>query len=414
MIRRILEATVRREHGRIFAALLRRYQDFDLAEEALQDAYLKAHEHWPSTGIPENTGAWLMTVAHNRLIDLLRQRRHSLDHAEVASAITLAALDETDNRGFLDDDLLRLIFTCCHPALAPASAIALTLRAVCGLSTAEIARAFLEPLASTAQKIVRAKRKIAAAKIPFAIPEKQQWPERLGQVLACVYLIFNEGFTPSAAASDRRVVLSLQAISLGRTLVQLLPKSPECLGLLALMLLHHARRASRVDASGVLITLEQQDRALWDQALITEGSALLAQAMAARLPGPYQIQAAIAALHAQAKQPEHTDWAQIFQLYLALLRHCPTPIIELNAAVALAMSAGITAGLAWIDRIAAEGKLGDYYLLHAARADLLRRQLEFPAAASAYRRAITLAEQTSEREYLLRRLRDVEGSGCEC
>ena len=408
MLNRILEATVRREHGRILAALLRRCQDFDLAEEALQDAYLKAHEHWPSTGIPENTGAWLMTVARNRQIDLLRQRRHTLDHAEVTSAIALAAPDEADNRCFLDDDLLRLIFTCCHPALAPASAIALTLRAVCGLSTAEIARAFLEPVASTAQKIVRAKRKIAATKIPFAIPEKQQWPERLEQALASVYLIFNEGFTPSAAASDRRIVLSLQAISLGRTLAQLLPKNPECLGLLALMLLHHARRSSRADASGVLIPLEQQDRALWDQALITEGCALLAQAMAARLPGPYQIQAAIAALHAQAKQAEQTDWAQILQLYLSLLQHCPTPIIELNAAVALAMSAGIAAGLAWIDRIAAEGKLGEYYLLHAARADLLRRQLEFPAAASAYRRAIALTEQTSEREYLLRRLREVE------
>ena len=413
MLKRILEATVRREHGRILAALLRRCQDFDLAEEALQDAYLKAHEHWPSTGIPENTGAWLMTVARHRQIDLLRLQRYASEHVEASAAIAVEALEDLDNHCFLDDDLLRLIFTCCHPALAPASAIALTLRAVCGLSTAEIARAFLEPVASTAQKIVRAKRKIAESKIPFAIPEKQHLPERVEQVLACVYLIFNEGFTPSTAASDRRVVLSLQAISLGRTLAQLLPKNPECLGLLALMLLHHARRASRADASGVLITLEQQDRALWDQALISEGCALLTQAMATRLPGPYQIQAAIAALHAQAKQAEQTDWAQILQLYLALLQHCPTPIIELNAAVALAMSAGIAAGMAWIDRIAAEGKLGDYYLLHAARADLLRRQFEFPAAASAYRLAIALTEKTSEREYLVRRLHEVEDRAVE-
>jgi RNA polymerase sigma-70 factor, ECF subfamily len=407
MLKRILEATVRREHGRILAALLRRCQNFDLAEDALQDAYLKAHEHWPSAGIPDNTGAWLMTVAQHRLLDLLRQRQPVPNAAEAQSFTPPDAFADTDTQFFLADDWLRLIFTCCHPALAPASAIALTLRAVCGLSTQDIARAFLEPVACTAQKIVRAKSKIAAAKIPYAIPEKHQWPERLAQVQASVYLIFNEGFALSAATADRRAVLSLQAIGLGRTLVQLLPKDPEGAGLLALMLLHHARSASRIDASGVLIPLELQDRALWDQAQINEGLALLAQAMAARRPGPYQIQAAIAALHAQAPHADHTDWAQIFQLYLALLRHNPTPIIELNAAVALAMSAGMAPGLAWMDRLAANNKMCDYYLLHAARADLLRRSGESAAAANAYRRALSLCKLPGEQKYLARRLREV-------
>jgi RNA polymerase sigma-70 factor, ECF subfamily len=410
MLGRILEATVRREHGRILAALLRRCQNFDLAEEALQDAYLKAQEHWPSTGIPENTGAWLMTVARHRLIDLQRKQRQLTDLAEVQelAAEQASAAEDTENHVFFEDDLLRLIFTCCHPALAPASAIALTLHSVCGLRTEEIARAFFEPLATCAQKIVRAKRKIADTKIPFKIPEKHELPERLAQVLASVYLIFNEGFALVTQASARREILSLQALRLGRTLHQLLPKNSECLGLLALMLLHHARRNSRIDGSGVLITLEQQDRSLWDQAMIAEGSALLAKALAARQPGPYQIQAAIAALHAAAKHPEATDWAQIFQLYLALLRLNPTPVIELNAAVALAMSAGPAQGLAWIDRIAASGALNDYYLLHAARADLLRRAGDFLAATTAYREAIKLTAQASEREYLARRLAEVQ------
>jgi RNA polymerase sigma-70 factor, ECF subfamily len=406
MLARILEAVVRREHGRILAALLRRCQNFDLAEEALQDAYLKAQEHWPSTGIPENCGAWLMTVARNRLVDLQRQRRLTdLANVQELAAEQLSTSEDAENHAFLDDDLLRLIFTCCHPALAPASAIALTLHTVCGLRTEEIARAFFEPLATCAQKIVRAKRKIADAKIPFKIPEKHECPERLAQVLASVYLIFNEGF--ALAAQARRDVLCLQAIALAQTLQQLLPKNPECLGLLALMQLHYARRASRVDSDGVLIPLEQQDRSLWDQALIADGKAVLAKAMVARQAGPYQLQAAIAALHASAKQADATDWSQILQLYLALLRINPTPVIELNAAVALAMSAGPARGLAWIDRIEAAGQLHDYYLLHAARADLLRRMGDFPAAATAYRQSIALTEQSCEQQYLRRRLQEV-------
>lgn len=418
MLRRVLAATMRAEHGRILATLVRRCGNLDLAEEALQDAYVKAHEHWPSDGIPTNSGAWLMRVANNRLIDLLRQRTR-LDELTVQQVLpwqhaqhqqvpsNLAPLD-VENHEFLDDDLLRLIFTCAHPALAPASAIALTLRSVCGLRTEEIARAFLEPVAVSAQKIVRAKRKIADAKIPFAIPEKALWPERLAQVLASVYLVFNEGFALGEATSERREILCLQAIGLGQTLARLLPKDPECRGLLALMLLHYARRAARMDVDGVLIPLEEQNRALWDPAMIAQGAAVLNTAMQARTPGPYQLQAAIAALHAQAPHAEQTDWAQISQLYLALLRHSPNPVIELNAAVALAMSAGIAPGLAWIARIEAAGHLTDYYLLHGARADLLRRSGEFQAAAQAYRRAIELAEQPCERAYLTRRLREVE------
>ena len=407
MLRRVLATTMRAEHGRILAALVRRCGSLDWAEEALQDAYVKAHEHWPSAGIPKNTGAWLMSVANNRLIDLLRQRSRS-EEVNVQQGPSGEVSQEIENHAFLDDDLLRLIFTCAHPALAPASAIALTLRSVCGLKTEEIARAFLEPVAVTAQKIVRAKRKIAEAKIPFAIPEKAHWPERLAQVLASVYLVFNEGFAIGEVTSERREILCLQAIALGRTLARLLPKDPECRGLLALMLLHHARRAGRTDANGVLIPLEEQNRTLWDQALIAQGGALLHGALSARAPGPYQIQAAIAALHAQAVHAAQTDWAQILQLYQVLLRHSPNPVIELNAAVALAMSAGMAPGLAWIARIEAAGQLADYYLLHAARADLLRRAAEFPAAAHSYRRAIELAEQPCERAYLMRRLQEVE------
>jgi RNA polymerase sigma-70 factor, ECF subfamily len=412
MLGRILETTVRREHGRILASLVRFCGNFELAEEALQDAYVRAHEHWPSSGIPENAAAWLMHVARNRLFDLLHQRRQLIADADSAieaaiDADVAGSSEAQENQWFLDDDLLRLIFTCAHPALPPASAIALTLRTVCGLTTEEIARAFFEPVTTSAQKIVRAKRKIAEAKIPFKIPEKQEWPERLEQVLASVYLIFNEGFALSAQSCERREILSLQAIRLARTVVQLLPKHAECSGLLALLLLHQARRASRIDQAGVLIALEQQDRSLWDQAFIAEGVAVLANALGARQPGPYQIQAAIAALHAQAKRADQTDWPQILQLYLALLRHHPTPVVELNAAVALAMSVGTAPGLAWIDRIEAQGQLADYYLLHAARADLLRRAGEYPAAAHAYRQAIALSEQASEREYLVRRLREV-------
>ncbi len=406
---RVLEATVRREHGRILAGLIRVSGHFDLAEEALQDACLRAHERWPSEGLPDNPGGWLATVARRRLIDLLRRDgRIAPDSEERLAALAAPAEDVAESHPVgLEDDRLRLIFTCCHPALAPSAQMALALRTLCGLTTAQIARAFVEPEATTAQKLVRAKRKIATAKIPYEVPAPPELPARLATVLAVVYLLFNEGYAATGDEALLRPDLCAEAIRLGRLLVQLLPDHAECLGLLALMRLHDARRSTRTDPAGDLLPLEEQDRTRWDREAITEGVALLDAAMLKREPGPYQLQAAIAALHAQAATAADTDWMQISHLYFALLRHQPTPVVELNAAVALAMRAGPEEGLAWIDRIAARGDLADYHLLPAARADLLRRAGRPEEAAAAYQAALALVQNEGERRYLLRRLAEV-------
>jgi RNA polymerase sigma-70 factor (ECF subfamily) len=403
---RVLDATVRREHGRILAGLIRTAGDFDLAEEALQDAYLKAADVWARDGIPDTPAAWLSTVAKRRLIDLLRHHGRSriADDGEAILEATAAPEPAETSAELLDDDQLRLIFTCCHPALAPSASIALALRTICGLTTREIARAFVEPEATTAQKLVRAKRKIAEARIPYEIPSPDALPERLAAVFAVIYLLFNEGYAATESDALVRQELCTEAIRLGRLVSTLLPDHAECDGLLALMLLHDARRATRVGTNGVLVPLEEQDRTRWNQAAIQEGLAALDRALLRRQPGPYQMQAAIAALHAQAPTAADTDWRQISHLYFALLRHMPTPVVELNAAVALAMTGGYDQGLEWIDKIAARGDLAEYHLLHAARADLLRRKGDFAAAARAYEEALGLVKNAGEREYLQRRL----------
>jgi RNA polymerase sigma-70 factor (ECF subfamily) len=404
MLAHALAALVRRDGGRILASLIRHLGEFDLAEEAMQDAYEKALARWPRDGVPDDPAAWLYTVARNRGLDLIRKRAplRALDDAMPAAE----AAPHDDHPFGTQDDRLRLIFTCCHPALAQSAQIALTLRCVCQLETREIARAFVEPEATTAQKLVRAKRKIAQARIPYAIPAREELAERAATVLAVIYLVFNEGYASTAHDALHRPDLAGEAIRLARELEALLPAQAEALGLLALMLFHHSRRDARVDAGGALLTLEEQDRTRWDAAMIAEGSALLDRALRLREPGPYQIQAAIAALHATSGRAEVTDWAQISALYGALLRHVPTAIVELNAAVALAMAHSIEEGLAWIDRIDARGGLECYAPLHAARADLLRRLGREADAAASYRRAIQLTANAVEAEYFERRLRE--------
>jgi RNA polymerase sigma-70 factor, ECF subfamily len=409
MFGRILDATARREHGRILAGLIRACGNFDLAEEALQDAYLKAATHWQAAGIPDHPGAWLTTVARHRLVDLIRRDARTVEDSDaIIDALEAPASDaQEDSR--VADDQLRLIFTCCHPAIAPSAATALALRTLCGLTTREIARAFVEPETTTAQKLVRAKRKIGLAKIPYVIPPPSELPERLGSVLAVIYLVFNEGYAATESATLVRAELCNEAIRLARLLVSLLPDKAECHGLLALMLLHDSRRLARVSADGELIPLEEQSRSQWDRTAISEGLRHLDLALLQRQAGPYQLQAAIAALHAQAETAAATDWNQIAFLYLALLRHLPTPVVELNAAVAMAMSGDFEKGLHWIAQIEARGDLKDYYLLPAARADLLRRA-GLAGAADAYRAALALVKNDSERRYLLRRLNTVTGT----
>ncbi len=406
---RILDATARREHGRILAGLIRACGNFDLAEEALQDAYLKAAEHWGQSGIPNNPAAWLATVARHRLIDLLRRDGRTAEDSE-AILDSLSSVDETNaDATFTDDDQLRLIFTCCHPAIAPSAATALALRTICGLSTREIARAFVELETTTAQRLVRAKRKIADARIAYAVPDADLLPARLASVFAVIYLVFNEGYASTAHDSLVRAELCLEAIRLGRLVKQLMPHSSEAHGLVALMLLHDARRPARLSADGQPVLLEAQDRTRWNRDAIDAGLRYLDEALAMRRPGPYQLQAAIAALHARATTAKATDWRQISHLYLALLQHLPTPVVELNTAVAIAMAGDLDEGLKWIDRIAARGDLTDYHLLHAARADLLRRSGRLDEAIGAYNAALALTANMGERQFLMSRIQSAGG-----
>jgi RNA polymerase sigma-70 factor (ECF subfamily) len=399
------EAVFREQSGRIVASLIRLSNSFDLAEEAMQEAFASALENWPLQGIPANPAAWITAAAHRKLIDAVRRAATRRDKSESLAhhlpAATMPDEVSISEEMIFPDDRLRLMFTCCHPALNPEAQVALTLRTLGGLSTGEIARAFLIPEPTLAQRLVRAKRKIQDARIPYEVPAQQQLPPRLASVQAVVYLIFNEGY--SATVGDRLVRRDLcaEAIRLARVLCDLMPEQPENLGLLALILLHDSRRAARSTSTGELITLEEQDRSLWDRRQAEEGLDLVERALRQRSPGPYQLQAAIAALHAQASTAADTDWRQIAALYRELHRFQPSKVIELNQAVAVAMGEGLERGLALIDAL--EG-LDDYYLFHAARADLLRRLNRHTEAAEAYQRALTLTANQVERGYLQRRL----------
>jgi RNA polymerase sigma-70 factor (ECF subfamily) len=399
----LIDQVFRRESGQVLASVIRSTGDFELAEDALQEACARAAASWPRDGLPQRPGAWLTTVARRCAVDLVRRQRTRLTWLGQMPEPSEPEEDVATLSG-VEDDRLRLLFTCCHPALAEAAQVALALRTLCGLSTREIARAYVEPEATTAQRLVRAKRKIREAAIPYAVPSPDVFPERLAAVQAVIYLVFNEGYASTEAQGLVRSDLCAEAIRLGRLIVELLPADVEARGLLALMLLHDARRESRVAPDGTLVPLEEQDRGRWDRTAIAEGTALLDAAVAARAPGPYQVQAAIAALHAGALSAAETDWAQISALYVALLRYLPTPVVELNAAVALAMAQGPEAGLAWMDRLSGREELRDYHLLPAARADLLRRAGRVEEARAAYVAALALVLNPSERRYLERRL----------
>jgi RNA polymerase sigma-70 factor (ECF subfamily) len=406
-IRAHLDAVYRAESGRVLATLIRLLGDFDLAEDAMHDAFAIALRRWPAEGLPANPRAWLISAGRFKAIDALR-RRTRFDAAQTDIAATLhgaepAAPGVADE---LPDDRLRLIFTCCHPALAPDARAALTLREVCGLTTEEIARAFLSTAPTVAQRIVRAKARIRDERLPYQVPSGAELPERIGAVLAVIYLLFNEGYAASSGPSLTRAELSGEAIRLGRVMLELLPE-PEVIGLLALMLLHESRRPARVSPEGELVLLEQQDRAAWDPALIREGIALVERALVTRRFGPYTLQAAIAAVHAEARTPEETDWRQICALYAALLAMQPSPVIELNRAAAVAMHEGPAAGLALIDALVARGELQDYHPLHAARADLYRRLGRRPEARAAYVLAHAAAKSEPEQRYLEKRLREL-------
>ncbi|MEQ6326984.1 RNA polymerase sigma factor [Pseudomonas chengduensis] len=399
----LIERLYRDESRRVLATLIRLLGDFDLAEEALHEAFRSAVEQWPQGGVPDNPRAWLVSAGRFKAIDNLRRQRRFQPLDE-----QIELPDESDAEGgeLLEDDRLRLIFTCCHPALASDAQVALTLREVCDLTTEEIARAFLSSPATLAQRIVRAKAKIRDAPIPYEVPGRSELPERLEAVLRVVYLVFNEGYFASSGDSLTRSQLSDEAIRLGRLLLELLPE-PEVQGLLALMLLHESRRAARSGVDGEVILLEAQDRSLWNRELIAEGEALVLQALHSRRFGPYSLQAAIAAVHAEAASLEETDWAQIVGLYDELLRLNPSPVIELNRAVALAMRDGEQAGLVEIDRLLAAGELEGYHLAHAARADLLRRLGRREQAVAAYRQALALAQQGPDRQFLQKRLEEL-------
>lgn len=391
----------RREYGRILATLIRVVRDITLAEDSLQEAFTAAIEQWPGSGTPPNPVAWLMSTARHKAIDQIRRRALAENKREqMISALT------PEENALVPQDTLRLIFTCCHPALAPEAQVALTLRTICGLTTEEIARAFVTPLPTIAQRLVRAKTKIRDAGIPYEVPNEERLTERIDGVLAVIYLVFNEGYSASAGADLVRADLCAEAIRLGRQLMELLPAEREPQGLLALILLTDARRETRTDSAGELVLLEDQDRSCWDLAKIAEGTALVQRALQAGPYGSYTLQAAIAALHANADSARETDWAQIAALYGVLVELHPSPIIELNQAVAIAMAEGLAKGLALLERISLPG----YHLLPAARADLLRRLGRWDEAAVAYREALRLVNQPSERRFLERRLAEVMSS----
>lgn len=404
----MVDAVYRRDSRRVLATLIRLLGDFDLAEEAMHEAFRAALEQWPRQGMPTNPRAWLVSAGRFKAIDAMRRLSRFTALDDVAGEVEAIADESQDGGNEIEDDRLRLIFTCCHPALSPEAQVALTLREVCGLKTEEIASAFLTPAPTLAQRIVRAKSKIRDARIPYQVPAPGEWPERLNSVLRVIYLVFNEGYSASSGDSQTRPDLSGEAIRLARLLLDLAPQ-PEVEGLLALMLLHDSRRAARNSPGGDLILLDDQDRSLWNRELIADGCALVERALVSRRFGPYSLQAAIAAVLVEAPSADATDWAQIVGLYDVLLRFEASPVVELNRAVAVAMRDGPQVGLELIDAILARGELGDYRLAHAARADLCRRLGRREDARAAYRRALQLARQLPERRFLERRLTELGG-----
>ncbi|OLC71311.1 MAG: RNA polymerase subunit sigma-24 [Gemmatimonadetes bacterium 13_1_40CM_4_69_8] len=404
-VRETVDAVYRSDSRRVLATLIRLLGDFELAEEALHDAFAAAVERWPRDGVPAKPRAWLVSAGRFKAIDAMRRRaRFDASQAELAERLDAPSSDPAgwEDEG-VEDDRLRLIFTCCHPALPPDAQVALTLREVCGLTTEEIAHAFLTAPPTVAQRIVRAKTKIRDARIPYQVPSRAELPDRLDTVLHVVYLVFNEGYSASSGASLTRHDLSGEAIRLGRLLIELLPE-PEAVGLLALMLLHESRRAARTSPAGELVLLGDQDRSRWNRDQIAEGAALVERALSSRRFGPFTLQAAIAAVHAEAPRAAATDWAQIVGLYDVLVRADPSPVVELNRAAAVAMRDGPSAGLGLIDAILARGDLGDYHLAHSARADLCRRLGRTAEARASYERALGLTRQAPERRFLERRL----------
>jgi RNA polymerase sigma-70 factor, ECF subfamily len=405
---RTIEALYRLESGRVLATLVRLLGDLDLAEEAMHEAFAAALESWPQTGIPDRPRPWLISTARFKAIDGMRRRAH-FDRTQRDFALyTEARINEASlNDEEIEDDRLRLIFTCCHPALPPEGQVALTLREICGLTTEEIARAFLVTPATLAQRIVRAKAKIRETPIPYEVPTPQELPERLGAVLQVIYLVFNEGYSAAAGTEVTRAELSREAIRLGRLLTELRPE-PEVIGLLSLMLLQESRHAARTSPTGELILLENQDRSLWNREQIAEGVALLEKALKSRRFGSYTLQAAIAAVHAEAESVAVTDWRQIVALYNRLVRIQPSPVVQLNRAVAIAMRDGPEAGLTHIDAVLEHGELANYYLAHSARADMYRRLGRTAEARSSYEKALALTQQEPERQFLQERIRQLK------
>lgn len=407
--RETIETLYRSESGRILATLVRLLGDMDLAEEAMHEAFAAAMETWPQTGVPEKPRPWLISTARFKAIDGMR-RRARFDGAQRDLLLYVEAIADNASQEDeeIEDDRLRLIFTCCHPALPPEAQVALTLREVCGLTTEEIARAFLVTPATLAQRIVRAKAKIRETPIPYEVPTPQELPERLDAVLQVIYLVFNEGYSAAAGAEVTRAEITGEAIRLGRLLAELEPEpeapTPEIMGLLALMLLQESRRAARTSPAGELILLENQDRSLWNRGQIAEGVALVEKALQSRRFGAYTLQAAIAAVHAEAESAAATDWRQIVALYNQLVRIQPSPVVHLNRAVAIAMRDGPEAGLAHIDAVLEHGELANYYLAHSARAEMYRRLGRTVEARSSYERALALTQQEPERQFLLERI----------